>query len=357
MYFLLVGAGLAEFLLAGLIFGWPSLVLVLEAEGASDLHTVYTIMLVVSTGLAPVQGFIMDRIGGRWLFWSSQIFAALGALLVGFGLLAPGMVFLATGAFGTRISAFSLAKTTTHPYLIRSIYNSCFNAGGLLFYLYQLIYQHYNISSSLFFTYYAILPTMLSLLFFLWPVETSIENSPLCTNCYDRQFFWLLAFVTGCNYWIAFYPGVLPLRVTDSSLGYFSLLTPVVGLLFSPIVAYLMYKDGIYQQLLLYSLAFAWTLCLGLPASLPLHYLTYFLYALFRTLYYSVVLEYLVKHSKPQLVGRVYSLLNFINSPIILTQLPLASLNFWIGQGLQVSTFVILFTFYSIQTYLGGNYF
>lgn len=226
-YAYIVAGMFCMLLCSGLVFGWSSLLLVLQAEGVyselcpSNATTIEPVSatsfsfrtylssssnttvpekmcakqslrfeLVFICGLAtvffstPLSGYILDSFGPRFLGHVASSLVALGALMLAFGyhttkldLLIPGLIAIAFGGMATLLAVFPFARIKPqYTSIILAFYNVSFDSSPVVLYIYVKLYQRFGLSPRTFFLIYLIAPLSMLLLSFFWPSD--IDESP-----------------------------------------------------------------------------------------------------------------------------------------------------------------------------------
>lgn len=194
-------AFLIMLLLSGIVFGWSSLMLVLQAEGVYselcvdppapigsesgavcaaqslrfDLVFVFALLAIYLP--TPFHGWMLDRFGARISNAFSSTCIILGFIMFAFGyhtttldLISPAIMLIATGGMGVMLSMLTIARIKPdYISIILAFYNVGFDSSPIVFYIYVKLYQSFHITPKVFFLAYTTLPILSLLLSIFWP--------------------------------------------------------------------------------------------------------------------------------------------------------------------------------------------
>lgn len=247
-YFYTFLAFLLVLSMSGIVYGWSSLLLVLEDEGVySELCTSNSTASVASTAadslplwskmvrstlrrdslaiqtnatstttcaarslrfdlvflmgvlavfiFSPFHGWTMDTLGARILTMIAACAMLCGLIMFSFGyhtqkldLLAPSLMFIAAGGMGILMAMFSMARIMPkYISIILALLNVGFDSSPIVFYIYVKIYQaHPSVSPRIFFLAYCAIPILALLLSVFWPKGVG-EPKPSSTKPSDDE--------------------------------------------------------------------------------------------------------------------------------------------------------------------------
>lgn len=333
-------------------------------DRVSHWNTIFTTTLTVISVCYLLQGFAYDIFGNWRMLQINFAICALGCLCYAAQLREIGYFVFGVAASGVHMGMISSAKALPSMWRIPvlALVNGSYNAGILTMLFFKFLSDSFGIVSTSFFAVLVVVCIIgWAVVFFTWPTEdSSATTQTLSTNlsdlCAAFAEWWRLpenpiktkAFAVICIYncvglyWISFYLMSLHQRILVSStadsvstnLSFAIVIIGTVGLVFGSGVAFLLAKDpqllkkafailtviGIIWSSLLVVLDFGSYAESNPNTLLALRYLSIVMFALFRTLHFSLVTAYIGSLFGFRSIGRLFGFTLFVSGLLTETQ-------------------------------------
>jgi len=369
-----------------------------------NINLIFSSTLLVRSILSILQGFLLDHWGPQLSIIVNAALCAIGCGLFGasrggIDLYFPGFVIYGIGTSGLNTALMASAKQL-HPqwktYIV-AVMSGFFDAAALTFYLYRITYAHTGLASTQFMTLYALLSVVVVVIVSVsWPkgsiagaATTAPVNRPTDTkpvratgpltslravwldiwpHLRSRHFLWFILYNTPAMFWLNTFLGIMSPRFGVAQTDVSTIIIPVVGLTFSPIVAVTvhLFKRRYIPYVISLVLMLLWTLFVLVPAgggasadrqdphttvtdvpSISLRYIAVILFSMFRCFHFTLSITYLADVFGYHRLGRLYSIAMAIPGILGIAQSALlyASLQvvgtFWLIDGLQAATVLL----------------
>eukprot|EP01124_Arcella_intermedia_P015444 TRINITY_DN21947_c0_g1_i3.p1 TRINITY_DN21947_c0_g1~~TRINITY_DN21947_c0_g1_i3.p1 ORF type:complete len:439 (+),score=65.52 TRINITY_DN21947_c0_g1_i3:43-1359(+) len=333
---------------SGVIFGWPSLLLVFQEEnlfknlctrdetGKEDctaqllkFNLIYTLGQVSAT-ISPLPfGIFLDRFGPRLTTFIGSIGFALSSILISysndstFDAYIPGFMFLQIFGSGIFLGLIKMSEFFKSKDAVLAVFNICFDASTVVFFFYLLIYRSTHLHSSDFFKYFAIVPVFSLILGLFWPVPKDAhggpnESTPIVESKESgppsMQVFWRIIRSRDYLLWAALYMPVtlawmnMYLGTVKERLSFYAneeqvvFLVEALGailpsvLVVSPFIGYFIDRFG-YKVSYLFNhfLGVVWVILISVDTLPYLQIGTFIIFTLLRALYWGNAMVYAVK--------------------------------------------------------------
>jgi len=382
---------------SGIIYGWPSLLLVFQdvklfenlctpEEGNHcnarllKFNLIYTLGQV-SAVIGPMPfGIFLDKFGPRLTTFVGSIGFAGSSLLISFSnhstfdAYIPGFMFLQIFGAGIFLGLIKMSQYYKSKDAVLAVFNICFDASTVVFFIYLLIYKSTPLPPSAFFKYFAAIPVFSLLLVIFWPISTEIEDetTPIVKApepsfrgflfiIKSRDFLlWALIYMPITLAWMNMYLGTIEERLKFYAneetviflIEALGAILPAV-LIVSPFIGMFVDKFGYKVSFLTnHFVGFVWCILISVDKYPYMQIGTFVLFTFLRALFWGNAMVYAVKLLGFTYFGKGWGLVVLLAGlvnliPYFLLDLVLSTFkgNFLILNYIQIGCWILLFFF------------